>query len=166
MCAERAYLSPLGAENLDFSPVMPLHMSLFVSFRCLAFTSSAFPSALTGLSHNSSAVDSGKKSGGRSIDGEDGLALPVSKGAHISVVGVELASPTKDEREIGRRRVSTGEGFIFHTEVRVDSVNAVMCCFCLFAKHCVLGIVCWGALKRQHLRFRLLDNTGRTLVVK
>lgn len=61
------------------------------------------------LSHN--VVDSHKERGGRSRDGdgEHDLALPVSKGAHISVVGVDPISSTTTKREPGRRRVSTGE---------------------------------------------------------
>eukprot|EP00903_Cladosiphon_okamuranus_P018060 g16621.t1 len=79
--------------------------------RCLAFTSSASTSMLTGLSDD--VVNSDKKHGGSSCNG-DGLhvALPVSKGAHISVVGVEPTSPTK--RGPGRRRVSTGLARLQH----------------------------------------------------
>lgn len=62
---------------------------------------------LTGLSHD--AVDSNKERSGRSCDGDDGLALPVSKGAYISVVGVDPDPTSSTKRKPGRRRMSTGE---------------------------------------------------------
>eukprot|EP00752_Nemacystus_decipiens_P004163 g3807.t2 len=101
--------------------------------RCLAFTSSASQSTRVGLTHKThdgNLVDSNEKRGGCSggngdgdggADGFDGLTLPVLKGAHISIVDVdvEATSTTRERkerentregrRERGRRRVSTGK---------------------------------------------------------
>ena len=137
--AERADLSSESAEN--FSPVV----LFFFPFRCLAFTSSAFPSVVTGLSHNylNSFVDGGEKRCGRSGDGnegDDGLAFPVSKGAHISVVSVEPTSPTNETRAPGGRRVSTGEGYICVSErgkCKHHDVHTVFVCL-----HSI--VLCWG----------------------
>lgn len=60
---------------------------------------------LTGISRN--VVESDEKRGGRTCGGDDVVVSSVSKGAHITVVGVDPTSSTKIDA--GRRRVSTGE---------------------------------------------------------